>query len=83
MQNTQKRRNVSRNSGNVKGKDNKNKLNKKDENANVSDNKSSKFDIKNIMIGYFKFYKEKLMRKHIIVYIICLVVFFVMIATLK
>ena len=82
MQNTQKRRNVSRNSGNVKGKDNKNKLNKKDENANVSDNKSSKFDIKNIMIGYFKFYKEKLMRKHIIVYIICLVVFFVMIATL-
>ncbi len=82
MQNTPKRRNVSRNSGNVKGKDSKNKLNKKDENANVSDNKSSKFDIKNIMIGYFKFYKEKLMRKHIIVYIICLVVFFVMIATL-
>lgn len=82
MQNTQKRRNVSRNSGNVKGKDNKNKLNKKDESVNVSDNKSSKFDIKNIMIGYFKFYKEKLMRKHIIVYIICLVVFFVMIATL-
>lgn len=82
MQNTQKRRNVSRNSGNVKGKDNKNKFNKKDENANVSDNKSSKFDIKNIMIGYFKFYKEKLMRKHIIIYIICLVVFFVMIATL-
>ena len=82
MQNTKKRRNVSRNSGNVKVKDNKNKLNKKDENANVSDNKSSKFDIKNIMIGYFKFYKEKLMRKHIIVYIICLVVFFVMIATL-
>lgn len=82
MQNTQKRRNVSRNSGNVKGKDNKNKLNKKDENANVFDNESSKFDIKNIMIGYFKFYKEKLMRKHIIVYIICLVVFFVMIATL-
>ena len=79
MQNTQKRRNVSRNSGNVKGKDSKNKLNKKDENTNVSDNKSSKFDIKNIMIGYFKFYKEKLMRKHIIVYIICLVV---MIATL-
>ena len=75
MQNTQKRRNVSRNSGNVKGKDSKNKLNKKDENANVSDNKSSKFDIKNIMRGYFKFYKEKLMRKHIIVYIICLVVF--------
>ena len=72
MQNTQKRRNVSRNSGNVKGKDSKNKLNKKDENTNVSDNKSSKFDIKNIMIGYFKFYKEKLMRKHIIVYIICL-----------
>ena len=60
MQNTQKRRNVSRNSGNVKGKDSKNKLNKKDENANVSDNKSSKFGIKNIMIGYFKFYKEKL-----------------------
>lgn len=82
MQNTQKRRNVSRNSGNVKGKDSKNKLNKKDESANVSDNKSSKFGIKNIMIGYFKFYKEKLMRKHIIVYIICLVVFFVMIATL-
>ena len=82
MQNTQKRRNVSRNSGNVKGKDIKNKLNKKDESANVSDNKSSKFGIKNIMIGYFKFYKEKLMRKHIIVYIICLVVFFVMIATL-
>ena len=82
MQNTQKRRNVSRNSGNVKGKDSKNKLNKKDESANVSDNKSSKFDIKNIMIGYFKFYKEKLMRKHIIIYIICLVVFFVMIATL-
>ena len=51
MQNTQKRRNVSRNSGNVKGKDNKNKLNKKDESVNVSDNKSSKFDIKNIMIG--------------------------------
>ena len=50
MQNTQKRRNVTRNSGNVKGKDNKNKLNKKDENANVSDNKSSKFDIKNISI---------------------------------
>lgn len=50
---------ISRNSGNVKGKDNKNKLNKKDENANVSDNKSSKFDIKNIMIGYFKFYKMK------------------------
>lgn len=82
MQNTQKRRNVSRNSGNVKGKDSKNKLNKKDENANVSDNKSSKFGIKNIMRGYFKFYKEKLMRKHIIVYIICLVVFFVMISTL-
>ena len=61
---------------NVKGKDSKNKLNKKDESANVSDNKSSKFDIKNIMIGYFKFYKEKLMRKHIIIYIICLVVFF-------
>ena len=82
MQNTPKRRNVSRNSGNEKGKDSKNKLNKKDESANVSDNKSSKFGIKNIMIGYFKFYKEKLMRKHIIIYIICLVVFFVMIATL-
>lgn len=82
MQNTPKRRNVSRNSGNVKSKNSKNKLNKKDENGNVSDNKSSKFDIKNIMKGYFKFYKEKLMRKHIIIYIICLVVFFVMIATL-
>lgn len=82
MQNTPKRRNVSRNSGNVKDKDSKNKLNKKDENANVSANKSSKFGIKNIMIGYFKFYKEKLMRKHIIIYIICLVVFFVMIAAL-
>lgn len=82
MQNTPKRRNVSRNSGNVKSKNSKSKLNKKDENVNVSDNKSSKFDIKNIMRGYFKFYKEKLMRKHIIVYIICLVVFFVMIATL-
>lgn len=82
MQNTPKRRNVSRTSSNVKSKDSKNKLNKKDENANVSDNKSSKFDIKNIIKGYFKFYKEKLMRKHIIIYIICLVVFFVMIATL-
>lgn len=82
MQNTPKRRNVSRISSNVKSKNSKSKLNKKDENFNVSDNKSSKFDIKNIMRGYFKFYKEKLMRKHIIVYIICLVVFFVMIATL-
>lgn len=82
MQNTPKRRNVSRTSSNVKSKNSKNKLNKKDENFNASDNKSSKFDIKNIMRGYFKFYKEKLMRKHIIVYIICLVVFFVMIATL-
>lgn len=82
MQNSPKRRNVLKNSGNVKGKDSKSKLNKKDENANVSENNSSKFDIKNIMGGYFKFYKEKLMRKHIIVYIICLVVFFVMIATL-
>lgn len=82
MQNTPKRRNVSRTSSNVKSKNSKSKLNKNDENVNVSDNKGSNFGIKNIMKGYLKFYREKLMRKHIIIYIICLVVFFVMIATL-
>ena len=55
MQNTPKRRNVSRNSGNVKSKNSKNKLNKKDENGNVSDNKSSKFDI---IIEYFLINEE-------------------------
>ena len=40
-----------------------------------------KFCLKKVLKEYFKFYKQKLMRKHIIVYIICLVIFFVMIAS--
>ena len=48
MQNTPKRRNVSRTSSNVKSKNSKSKLNINDENVNVSDNKGSNFGIKNI-----------------------------------
>ncbi len=73
MVNNKKRRNVPK------------KLNEKEHvnnEKNVGTNKDSKIDLKSIIKGYIGFYKQKLMRKHIIVYIICLVVFFVMIATL-
>lgn len=38
--------------------------------------------LKNIIKNYFTFYKQKIMRKHIIVYIICLIVFFIEIVSL-
>lgn len=49
---------------------------------NIYQKNTKKIDFKFVIKDYFKFYKQKLMKKHIIVYIICLVVFFVMIASL-
>ncbi len=58
-----------------------NKVKAKNENNNIKES-PQKLDFKSIFVNYLKFYKQKLMRKHIIIYIICLVVFFVMVATL-
>ena len=41
----------------------------------------NKVDFKYVIKDYFKFYKTNLMKKHVIIYIICLAVFFFFIAT--
>lgn len=58
------------------------KVVKPDVKKNFDEKKETKNNFEYIIKEYFKFYKQKLMKKHIIVYIICLVVFFVMIASL-
>lgn len=64
-----------------KEKKRRNVPNKKSEDLG-NEKKENKINFKYIMKDYFKFYKQKLMKKHIVVYIICLIVFFVMIASL-
>ena len=77
VENTKKRRNVSNmRKSEIKSKDANNIQNKKE---NAKNEKSINF--KYIIKDYFKFYKQKLMRKHIIIYIICLIVFFVIVAS--
>ena len=57
--------------------------NQNDAKNNKESNQKKQEDIgfKYILKDYFKFYKTNLMKKHIIMYIICLVVFFFFIAT--
>lgn len=79
VENTKKRRNVS-----TKGR-NKSKL--KDVNSiknkkEIETKEEKDINFKYIIKDYFRFYKQNLMRKHIITYIICLIVFFVIIAWL-
>lgn len=75
MENTKKRRNVNKKVTNdLNNIIEEKKVNVKEERKNNN--------LKSIIKSYFKFYKQKLMRKHIITYIICLIVFFVMIASL-
>ena len=52
---------------------------KNNKESNQKEKKDSGF--KYILKDYFKFYKTNLMKKHIIIYIICLAVFFLFIAT--
>lgn len=79
VENTKKRRNVSTKSRNKsKSKDVNSIKNKKE----IETKEEKNINFKYIIKDYFKFYKQKLMRKHIITYIICLIVFFVIIAWL-
>ena len=82
VENTKKRRNASTKSRNKsKLKDVGSIKNKKEiEKKETKEEKNINF--KYIIKDYFKFYKQKLMRKHIITYIICLILFFVIIAWL-
>lgn len=79
VENTKKRRNVSTRGSNeskLKNVSSKKQI-KRDEKK-----EEKNIDLKYIIKDYFKFYKQKLMRKHIVIYIICLIVFFVIIASL-
>lgn len=79
VENTKKRRNVSTKSrSKSKLKDVGSIKNKKE----IETKEEKDINFKYIIKDYFKFYKQKLMRKHIITYIICLIVFFVVIAWL-
>ena len=79
VENTKKRRNVSTKSRNKSKLKDVNSIKNKKE---IETKEEKNINFKYIIKDYFKFYKQKLMRKHIITYIICLIVFFVIIAWL-
>ena len=79
VENTKKRRNVSKKSRNKSKLKDVNSIKNKKE---IETKEEKNINFKYIIKDYFKFYKQKLMRKHIITYIICLIVFFVIIAWL-
>ena len=79
VENTKKRRNVSTKSKNKSKLKDVNSIKNKKE---IETKEEKNINFKYIIKDYFKFYKQKLMRKHIITYIICLIVFFVIIAWL-
>jgi len=58
------------------------KRNIKEKSATKNNIKSNNkyISIKYILTEYFKFYKTKLMKKHIVVYILCLIIFFAMLS---
>lgn len=56
--------------------------NSKTAKSNTTSLEGKMFSLKSILKGYFKFYKENLRRKHLILYIISLIMFFVVIAYL-
>lgn len=59
-------------------------INKQNDENNIKEttqNVKKDINFKNILKDYFKFYKTNLMKKHVVMYIICLVVFFFFIAT--
>ena len=79
VENTKKRRNVSTKSKNKSKLKDVNSIKNKKE---IETKEEKNINFKYIIKDYFNFYKQKLMRKHIITYIICLIVFFVIIAWL-
>ena len=79
VENIKKRRNVSKKSRNKSKLKDVNSIKNKKE---IETKEEKNINFKYIIKDYFKFYKQKLMRKHIITYIICLIVFFVIIAWL-
>ena len=59
-------------------------VNKQNDENNIKKNNQKvqkEIGFKNILKDYFNFYKTNLMKKHVIIYIICLAVFFFFIAT--